>query len=248
MNFSHRLISHENCQSLVSLPGSWPGRINGSVRILKEDEKTQSSWGVNEHGFIYPEYSVLLFSGNNYVTNGIRFSLEDISGIRLRVSSDYEDILSQANEFSPDVIIFTPSSANDSCRVMKAIVSLCSVKSLASVIVLGSSSGILCQLSSAWKNFHFISDIASPHALRANVLSVLEDKKSYLPSIESLLTPQQWRTLTLLAKGFSISCVANMLCVSTKTISLHKTTAMRRLGINEKLHEAWLLNAISKLS
>lgn len=247
MNQFHHIITHENSNSVINLPDSWPGRTNGSVHILKEDEQTQGSWGLCGKRFIRPEHAILLFSENNYVTNGIRFSVEDIPGIRLRISRTYEDITKQINAFSPDVVIFAPSTLNDTRRVMTAILMMYEVKPSTNVIVIESVSGTLCRLSGIWKNFRCISDVVTPSELKEKVVNEINNTKCQMPFVQSLLTSQQWKTIRLLSKGLNVSCAASNLCISVKTASLHKNKAMKRLGIDNKLHEAWFLNAISKL-
>nr|WP_315293287.1 LuxR C-terminal-related transcriptional regulator [Serratia proteamaculans] len=67
--------------------------------------------------------------------------------------------------------------------------------------------------------------------------------KAYSSTRLSRLSPQEYRVLRLLARGFSSVAIARQLQLNAKTVSSHKRNAMKKLNITcntELLH--WLLN------
>lgn len=243
MNRTTRLVTYEN-QYSFTLPGSWPGRLKGDVRIVEEDACTGSSWALHDTNGISVKHNILLFSRNNYIIGGIRYCLEDLPGIRFRASKEYESITSQISDFSPDLVIFTPQSVNDVRRVSGILTLLHYTHPHVNVIVVSHAKGILSRLADVWRNFRFINLMISLKKFRSMVADELACKDITHTYVQELLTSRQWDTLCLLSRGLSIGRVAEVMRISPKTVSLHRAAAMKRLGINIKLHEAWIIEGI----
>ena len=243
MNLTTRLVTHGK-QDSFTLPGSWPGRLKGDVRIVEEDACTVSSWALHDTNGISVKHNILLFSRNNYIIGGIRYCLEDLSGIRFRATKEYENITSQISNFSPDLVIFTPQSVNDVRRVSGILTLLHCTHPHLNVIVVSHAKGILSRLADVWRNFLFINLLISPNKFRTMVADELARENITHTFLQELLTSRQWDTLCLLSRGLSIGRIAEVMRISPKTVSLHRAASMRRLGVNTKLHEAWIIEGI----
>ena len=246
MNQISNLLSHEDCYSLVTLPGGWPGEVKGHIRIIREDINTESFYSLSVKNVKAIQHKILLISNNNYLVSGVRFCLEAIPDIRFRKSSLYDNVNGQVDEYAPDLVILTAQSPNDCGFVIHCLLVLQKINPKIKVVVLTNDGWLTDILSVKWKNFYCInySDEPSSFIMKIGEILNLDDSVKINPL--DVLTSSQLRVLNMIADGLSMSEISKILNVSFKTISLHKKLALARLGMGTKLQQAWMIEAISK--
>lgn len=94
------------------------------------------------------------------------------------------------------------------------------------------SQDILEALRAAYRGEYFLSS-----RLRAEVIGKYLKTKQSHPSVRGydLLSEREQQVFRLVAQGHSTSQIADILCVSPKTVEKHRTSLMNKLGVHDRM-------------
>lgn len=244
---SASILSHENNPTLVNLPGTWPGKLNNNIHTVQQEDGTECFLHASKNPNISQLRKVMVICTDSFANYGIRYVLQDLSNLHFNQVNDLTNILTRAKSFNPDVIIMVPNTDLEKYQVFKAIITLRQQLSKARILVISPENDLLCHMAAFWQ-FSHLAATATPDALNRVIERILN-----MPVIKALhpfklLTPQQWRTLSLISQGLKLCQVADIMHVSTKTIYTHKLRAMKRLGIQTRIQEAWMMDTVKSLN
>lgn len=238
------LLIHEDRFSLATLPDGWTGLVDGNSRIILNND-TEEYFLSLEKKFIADQVKNLtLFSGDNYMSMGLRRILENVNNIRLRVENAPGMKSTKYNFDNCEMIILVESEMLKAVDIINLTTLIRKNNDMIRIIVVAEESYVFFnRLSKIWNGFVTVNSRTSLQLMEKTIKDVL--KTNIIASkIESVFTSRQWRTLSLLALGLNMSIVGHIMKVSEKTVSLHKKQAFERIGINNRVHQAWLMNAI----
>jgi two-component system response regulator NreC len=91
---------------------------------------------------------------------------------------------------------------------------------------------ILDAIRAAYRGEYFLSS-----RLQAEVIGKYLQAQRSVPSVRSydLLSEREQQVFRLVAQGHSTSQIANILCVSPKTVEKHRTSLMNKLDVHDRL-------------
>jgi two-component system response regulator NreC len=91
---------------------------------------------------------------------------------------------------------------------------------------------ILDAIRAAYRGEYFLSS-----RLQAEVIGKYLQAQRSIPSVRSydLLSEREQQVFRLVAQGHSTSQIANILCVSPKTVEKHRTSLMNKLDVHDRL-------------
>ncbi|MCX5828336.1 MAG: response regulator transcription factor [Deltaproteobacteria bacterium] len=91
---------------------------------------------------------------------------------------------------------------------------------------------ILDAIRAAYRGEYFLSS-----RLQAEVIGKYLQVQRSVPSVRSydLLSEREQQVFRLVAQGHSTSQIANILCVSPKTVEKHRTSLMNKLDVHDRL-------------
>jgi len=94
------------------------------------------------------------------------------------------------------------------------------------------SRDILDAIRAAYRGEYFLSS-----RLQAEVIGKYLHAQRSVPSVRSydLLSEREQQVFRLVAQGHSTSQIANILCVSPKTVEKHRTSLMNKLDVHDRL-------------
>lgn len=241
------ILSHENSSTLVNLPGTWPGVLNGNTHTVQQEDGAECFIHTSKNPNISQLTNVMLVCTDNFASAGIRYILQTLSNLRFNQINDFTDIVARAESFNSDVIIMVPNTCLEKHMAFKTIVSLRQQLLKARILVIGPEDDPLCHMGAVWQ-FSYLNATTTPDTFDRTIDRILNRPVTKALHPRKLLTQQQWHTLTLISQGLKLSQVADVMHVSIKTIYTHKLRAMKRLGIKTRIQEAWIMEAVKSLN
>lgn len=131
-------------------------------------------------------------------------------------------------EAKPEVKVVMLSMHSKESYVHQAL----SAGALGYVLKASSSKDILNALRAAQKNEYFLSS-----KIRAGVIDAYLTSKKHTPTVRGydLLTEREQQVFRMVVEGNTTKDIADILCVSAKTIEKHRTSITTKLGVHGRL-------------
>lgn len=188
---------------------------------------------------------VVIADDHPLVRSGIRSLLNGIPEVRVIAEvGDGGELLALLDSIRPNVVITDVTmpgidgiTALGEIRVRHPDVKviILSMHDSASVVKRAVSAGASAYLRKDASNFELAAAIRSVMQtgsyISAEVAKLLMDQSE--PGIEEILTPRQVEVLTLLVQGKSSKEIGFALGLSSKTVDVHRTSIMERVGVRD---------------
>jgi len=131
-------------------------------------------------------------------------------------------------EAKPEVKVVMLSMHSKESYVHQAL----SAGALGYVLKASSSKDILKAIRAAQKNEYFLSS-----KIRAGVIDAYLTSKKHTPTVRGydLLTEREQQVFRMVVEGNTTKDIADILCVSAKTIEKHRTSITTKLGVHGRL-------------
>ncbi|MCX7635188.1 MAG: response regulator transcription factor, partial [Syntrophales bacterium] len=138
------------------------------------------------------------------------------------------EVIGLLKESLPSVQVVVLSMHAKESYVHQALVS----GALGYVLKASPSTDILEAIRAAHRGEYFLSS-----KIRADVIGsyVRSRKKAPAPKGYELLTEREQQVFRLVVEGNTTARIADILCVSAKTVEKHRTSFMNKLGIHDRL-------------
>jgi two-component system response regulator NreC len=138
------------------------------------------------------------------------------------------EVISLIREAAPETQVVVLSMHSKETYVQQAL----SSGALGYVLKASPSTDILEAIRMAHRNEYFLSS-----RLKAEVIGKYLKIKRSTPALRGydLLTEREQQVFRLLAQGNSKSQIADILCVSAKTVEKHSTSLMNKLSVRDRL-------------
>jgi two-component system response regulator NreC len=138
------------------------------------------------------------------------------------------EVISLIREAAPDSQIVVLSMHAKETYVQQALAS----GALGYVLKASPSQDILDAIRAARHGEYFLSS-----RLRAEVIGKYLKTRKSAPSLRGydLLSEREQQVFRLVAQGHSTDQIADILCVSPKTVEKHRTSLMSKLGVHDRL-------------
>ena len=138
------------------------------------------------------------------------------------------EVISLIREAAPETQVVVLSMHSKETYVQQAL----SSGALGYVLKASPSTDILEAIRMAHRNEYFLSS-----RLKAEVIGKYLKIKRSTPDLRGydLLTEREQQVFRLLAQGNSKSQIADILCVSAKTVEKHSTSLMNKLSVRDRL-------------
>jgi two-component system response regulator NreC len=138
------------------------------------------------------------------------------------------EVISLIRESAPDSQIVVLSMHAKETYVQQAL----AAGALGYVLKASPSQDILEAIRAARRGEYFLSS-----RLRAEVIGKYLKTRKSAPSLRGydLLSEREQQVFRLVAQGHSTDQIADILCVSPKTVEKHRTSLMSKLGVHDRL-------------
>ena len=138
------------------------------------------------------------------------------------------EVISLIREAAPETQVVVLSMHSKETYVQQVL----SSGALGYVLKASPSTDILEAIRMAHRNEYFLSS-----RLKAEVIGKYLKTKRSAPALRGydLLTEREQQVFRLVAQGHSTSQIADILCVSPKTVEKHRTSLMNKLGVHDRL-------------
>ena len=138
------------------------------------------------------------------------------------------EVISLIKEAAPETQVVVLSMHSKETYVQQVL----SSGALGYVLKASPSTDILEAIRMAHRNEYFLSS-----RLKAEVIGKYLKTKRSAPALRGydLLTEREQQVFRLVAQGHSTSQIADILCVSPKTVEKHRTSLMNKLGVRDRL-------------
>jgi len=138
------------------------------------------------------------------------------------------EVISLIKEAAPETQVVVLSMHSKETYVQQVL----SSGALGYVLKASPSTDILEAIRMAHRNEYFLSS-----RLKAEVIGKYLKTKRSTPALRGydLLTEREQQVFRLVAQGHSTSQIADILCVSPKTVEKHRTSLMNKLGVHDRL-------------
>ena len=138
------------------------------------------------------------------------------------------EVISLIREAAPKTQVVVLSMHSKETYVQQVL----SSGALGYVLKASPSTDILEAIRMAHRNEYFLSS-----RLKAEVIGKYLKTKRSAPALRGydLLTEREQQVFRLVAQGHSTSRIADILCVSPKTVEKHRTSLMNKLGVHDRL-------------
>lgn len=249
MDNSFNILSHEDRFSLVSLPGGWAGKTTESIKVLSSENTEEYYLSTFEKKTDMISRKFLLIGMDNYLNSGIRHCLVSEDNIRLKVIKSLRKNEIPSISGGVDVLIVTENIDLNAGCILQIISSLRKLNSRTKVMIVShSSNSFFDTLAKNWKGIWNVNSTASISVFEDTLNAILNSDEICALPLESLFTCRQWQTLNLLAQGIGVSKAAGVMGISIKTVSLHKKQALSKMEAENKVYQAYIMNAVSRNS
>jgi len=138
------------------------------------------------------------------------------------------EVISLIKEAAPETQVVVLSMHSKETYVQQVL----SSGALGYVLKASPSTDILEAIRMAHRDEYFLSS-----RLKAEVIGKYLKTKRSAPALRGydLLTEREQQVFRLVAQGHSTSQIADILCVSPKTVEKHRTSLMNKLGVHDRL-------------
>ena len=138
------------------------------------------------------------------------------------------EVISLIKEAAPETQVVVLSMHSKETYVQQVL----SSGALGYVLKASPSTDILEAIRMAHRDEYFLSS-----RLKAEVICKYLKTKRSAPALRGydLLTEREQQVFRLVAQGHSTSRIADILCVSPKTVEKHRTSLMNKLGVHDRL-------------
>jgi DNA-binding NarL/FixJ family response regulator len=138
------------------------------------------------------------------------------------------EVISLIREAAPETQVVVLSMHSKETYVQQVL----SSGALGYVLKASPSTDILEAIRMAHRDEYFLSS-----RLKAEVIGNYLKTKRSAPALRGydLLTEREQQVFRLVAQGHSTSRIADILCVSPKTVEKHRTSLMNKLGVHDRL-------------
>ena len=138
------------------------------------------------------------------------------------------EVISLIREAAPETQVVVLSMHSKETYVQQVL----SSGALGYVLKASPSTDILEAIRMAHRDEYFLSS-----RLKAEVIGKYLKTKRSTPALRGydLLTEREQQVFRLVAQGHSTSRIADILCVSPKTVEKHRTSLMNKLGVHDRL-------------
>ena len=138
------------------------------------------------------------------------------------------EVISLIREAAPETQVVVLSMHSKETYVQQVL----SSGALGYVLKASPSTDILEAIRMAHRNEYFLSS-----RLKAEVIGKYLKTKRSAPALRGydLLTEREQQVFRLVAQGHSTSQIADILCVSPKTVEKHRTSLMNKLNVHDRL-------------
>jgi DNA-binding NarL/FixJ family response regulator len=138
------------------------------------------------------------------------------------------EVISLIKEAAPETQVVVLSMHSKETYVQQVL----SSGALGYVLKASPSTDILEAIRMAHRNEYFLSS-----RLKAEVIGKYLKTKRSAPALRGydLLTEREQQVFRLVAQGHSTSRIADILCVSPKTVEKHRTSLMNKLVVHDRL-------------
>ena len=138
------------------------------------------------------------------------------------------EVISLIREAAPETQVVVLSMHSKETYVQQVL----SSGALGYVLKASPSTDILEAIRMAHRDEYFLSS-----RLKAEVIGKYLKTKRSAPALRGydLLTEREQQVFRLVAQGHSTSRIADILCVSPKTVEKHRTSLMNKLGVHDRL-------------
>lgn len=138
------------------------------------------------------------------------------------------EVISLIREAAPETQVVVLSMHSKETYVQQVL----SSGALGYVLKASPSTDILEAIRMAHRNEYFLSS-----RLKAEVIGKYLKTKRSTPALRGydLLTEREQQIFRLVAQGHSTGQIADILCVSPKTVEKHRTSLMNKLGVRDRL-------------
>jgi two-component system response regulator NreC len=138
------------------------------------------------------------------------------------------EVISLIREAAPETQVVVLSMHSKETYVQQVL----SSGALGYVLKASPSTDILEAIRMAHRDEYFLSS-----RLKAEVIGKYLKTKQSAPALRGydLLTEREQQVFRLVAQGRSTSQIADILCVSPKTVEKHRTSLMNKLGVHDRL-------------
>jgi two-component system response regulator NreC len=138
------------------------------------------------------------------------------------------EVISLIRETAPETQVVVLSMHSKETYVQQVL----SSGALGYVLKASPSTDILEAIRMAHRDEYFLSS-----RLKAEVIGKYLKTKRSAPALRGydLLTEREQQVFRLVAQGHSTSQIADILCVSPKTVEKHRTSLMNKLGVHDRL-------------
>lgn len=188
---------------------------------------------------------ILLADDHDLVRAGIRSLLSQIAGVTVVAEArDGNELIAAVGRLQPDMVLTDINMPN-----MDGLVAIGQLRELypqVRLVVLSSyDTADFIRRAVAQGACGYLTKDASPFELEQAVRSVMAGGKYFgtmiarrllepaEPAVTEVLTTRQLEILTLLAQGLASKEVAHRLGLSSKTIDVHRSRIMERLGMHD---------------
>lgn len=198
--------------------------------------------------------SILIADDHGVVRDGLRQLLNHQADMTVvGEAADGHEAVEKARSLKPDVIIIDIAMpklggleavglirdvAPDTRIVVLSMHSkedyvrqVLSAGAMAYVLKASPTSDILEAIRKARDNEYFLSS-----RIRADVVAAFLDTRAQPPPMKGydLLSDREQQVFRLVAEGNSTNEIANLLCLSPKTVEKHRTNLMKKLGLSDR--------------
>jgi DNA-binding NarL/FixJ family response regulator len=191
------------------------------------------------------EIHVLLADDHHLVRSGIRSLLHSIPGVRVIAEvGDGRELLALLESVRPDVVITDISMPGlDGLAAISEIrhhhpevrVMVLSMYDDAEIVKKAIANGACAYLRKDANDFELAAALHSVMSTGAYISAAVARQllEPGEPSVQELLTERQIEIITLLAQGKSTKEIGFALGLSSKTVDVHRSRIMDRLGIHD---------------
>ena len=246
MENSANILSHEDRFSLVTLPDSWAGKATGNIRVLSSENTEEYYLSTFKKKTDMTSKEFLMIGMDNYLNSGVRHCLASHESIRLKVIKNLKKNEIPSVSGKVDVLIVNENIDFNAGCILKIISSLREFNSRTKVMIVSHGSyNFFNTLAENWKGIWNVSSTDSMSVFEDTLNALMNGDEIFAPPLESLFTCRQWQTLNLLSQGIGVTKAAAMMGISVKTVSLHKKLALAKMEAENKVYQAYVMNAVN---
>jgi two-component system response regulator NreC len=193
---------------------------------------------------------ILLADDHTVVREGIRSLLESRNNIMVVGEvSNGRDAIRKAAELRPDVVIMdismpvlngieaTRAIVQESPRIKVLVLTVHEDRETVRQILRAGAAGFLVKKSAASELFNAVDAVHRGDAFFAPSVSrvLLEDYVQVTNDTVEVLSQRERQILQLVAEGYANREIADLLCISVKTVEGHKDNIKKKLGVRDQV-------------